>query len=587
MSELRADTPQLEGRQHQAFPKLASEQIERIAPLAERRTWADGASLFEAGVTGPGLFVVLSGAVAITRRDGLGNDVPVVTQGPGQFLAEVGQLSGKPALVDGRAVGEVEALLLNPEALRDLLVAEAEIGELIMRALILRRMQLIETGAGGPTLIGAADAPEMVRLTGFLTRNGQPFTVVDPGSGEADAALAARYGRRNAAVLAVCPNGTLYANPTDLEIAHAIGLSEFDADRTYDVAVVGAGPSGLATAVYAASEGLSVIVLDTRAFGGQAGASARIENYLGFPTGITGQALAGRAFVQAEKFGATVVVPAPIASHECGSPTHLLRLADGRRVEARAVVVASGAAYRRPDIPNLARFDGRGVSYWASPVEAKLVAGREVALVGGGNSAGQAAVFLASHASAVHMMIRGEGLSATMSQYLIDRIAANGRIHLHTRTEIVSLEGDRAGLTGAVWRNRDTGEETHCPTRNLFLFVGADPNTDWLHGCWIELDKHGFVRTGHELTDVALAGAGWAEDRRPHALETSIPGVFAIGDVRAGSVKRVAAAVGEGAAVVAQLHAYLTAIGEAEASRTPPVDGGQASAFDERTPVLA
>ena len=580
MSEVHEVTSGLVSRQHQAFPDLTPEQIERMAPLGERRAWADGALLFEAGRTGPGLFVILSGEVAVTRRDGLGNDIHIATQGPGQFIAEVGQLSGKPALADGRAMGEVKALLLAPEALRTLLVAEAEVGELIMRALILRRVNLIETGAGGPTLIGAADAPEMVRLTGFLTRNGQPHTVVDPNASEADAAVAARYPRRaGVAVLAVCPNGALLTNPTEMEIAKTIGLSEYDADRIYDIAVVGAGPSGLATAVYAASEGLSVIVLDTRAFGGQAGASARIENYLGFPTGITGQALAGRAFVQAEKFGAEIVVPAPIASLECGSPTHLLRLADGRRVEARSIVVASGVAYRRPDIPNLARFDGRGVSYWASPIEAKLVAGREVMLVGGGNSAGQAAVFLASAASAVHMMIRGEGLSATMSQYLVDRIAANPRIHLHTRTEIVGLEGDRNGLTGAVWRNRDTGEETHCPSRNLFLFVGADPNTDWLHGCWIELDRYGFVQTGHDLTEVALAGAGWSEDRKPHPLETSIPGVFAIGDVRAGSVKRVAAAVGEGAAVVAQLHTYLSALREAEPA--------QAGAFDERAPVLA
>jgi thioredoxin reductase (NADPH) len=449
-----------------------------------------------------------------------------------------------------------------------------------MRALILRRVSLIETGAGGPTLIGSAEAPEMVRLSGFLTRNGQPFTVIDPSTSEANAAFARRYPiRAGVAVLAVCPNGTLFTNPTEMEIARAIGLSEFDSSRIYDVAIVGAGPSGLASAVYAASEGLSVMVLDTRAFGGQAGASARIENYLGFPTGITGQALAGRAFVQAEKFGAEVVVPAPVAQLDCGSPTHLLRLADGRRVEARSVVVASGASYRRPDIPNLARFDGRGVSYWASPIEAKLVAGKEVALVGGGNSAGQAAVFLASSASRVHMMIRGEGLAATMSQYLVDRIAANPRIVLHTRTEVASLQGDRGGLTGVTWRNRDTGTEEHCPTRNLFLFVGADPNTSWLQGCWIELDRYGFVQTGHNLDDAALAGAGWAEPRKPHPLETSIPGVFAIGDVRSDSVKRVAAAVGEGAAVVAQLHTYLSALPQPE----PP----QPSTFDGRTPILA
>jgi thioredoxin reductase (NADPH) len=580
MSDAQVSAPDPASRAHQAFPKLSPEQIARMEPLGERRTWRDGELLFEAGKPGPGLFVVLSGQVAITRRDGLGADVPVVTQGEGQFLAEVGQLSSKPALVDGRAMGEVEALLITPEGLRTLLVAEAEIGELIMRALILRRVTLIETGAGGPTLIGRAGAPEMVRISGFLSRNGQPFITVDPSAGEAEAAIAARYPlAARAALVAVCPNGTLLANPTEIEIARAIGLSEFDANRIYDVAVVGAGPAGLATAVYAASEGLSVIVLDTRAFGGQAGASARIENYLGFPTGITGQALAGRAFVQAEKFGAEVVVPAPVAQLDCGAPTHLLRLADGRRAEARAVVVASGAAYRRPSIPNLARFEGRGVSYWASPIEAKLVAGKEVALVGGGNSAGQAAVFLASAASKVHMMIRGEGLSVTMSQYLVDRIAANPRIVLHTRTEVVSLQGDRSGLTGVTWRNRDTGEEEQCPMRNLFLFVGADPNTAWLDGCWVELDRYGFVQTGHDLTETALAGAGWAEARAPYPLETSIPGVFAIGDVRSGSVKRVAAAVGEGAGVVAQLHTYLSAL--------PQPEPAQPSAFDERTPVLA
>jgi thioredoxin reductase (NADPH) len=273
------------------------------------------------------------------------------------------------------------------------------------------------------------------------------------------------------------------------------------------------------------------------------------------------------------------VVPAPVAQLDCGSPTHLLRLSDGRRIEARSILIASGAAYRRPDIPNLARFDGRGVSYWASPIEAKLVAGRDVALVGGGNSAGQAAVFLASAASTVHMMIRGDGLSATMSQYLVDRIRANPRIQLHTRTEVASLQGDRGGLTGVTWRNRDSGKEEHCPTRNLFLFVGADPNTSWVHGCWIELDRYGFVLTGADLDEAALAGAGWEEPREPYSLETSIPGVFAIGDVRSGSVKRVAAAVGEGAAVVAQLHTYLSTL--------PQPDLVQTSSSATRATVLA
>jgi thioredoxin reductase (NADPH) len=556
------------GREHQAFPVLTSEQIEHLLPFGSRRIWRDGELLFEAGKPGPGMFVVLDGQVDVTRRDGLGTNLAVATQGRGEFLAEVGQLSGKPAFVDGRAKGEVEALLIEPERLRALLVAEAEIGELIMRALILRRVILIESGAGGPVLIGALHAPEMTRLTGFLTRNGQPHKVIDPIADAQSAALAARYAQgANAAVLVVCPSGNLLVDPSDVEIAHAIGMSDFDPTRTHDVAIVGAGPGGLAAAVYAASEGLSVIVLEARAFGGQAGASARIENYLGFPTGISGQALAGRAFTQAEKFGAEVVVPIEVASLDCTGATYALRLADGRRVEARAVVVASGAAYRRPDIQDLDRFEGRGVSYWASPIEARLVKDREVVLVGGGNSAGQAAVFLASQAAKVHMLIRGEGLSATMSQYLIDRIQANARIELHPHSEIERLDGDHVGLTGVVWRNSETNEPTELATRYLFLFVGAVPNTGWLKNCDLQLDRHGFICTGADIDETALADARW-KGARPRPLECSIPGAFAIGDVRAGSVKRVAGAVGEGAAVVAQLHAYLVEQNERSAEAT-------------------
>jgi thioredoxin reductase (NADPH) len=552
------------GRVHQAFPVLSAEQVEHLLPFGVRQRWHDGKSLFEAGKPGPGMFVVLSGQVAVTRRDGLGHDLPVAVEGRGQFLAEVGQLSGKPAFVDGRARGEVEALLIAPERLRALLVAEAEIGEMVMRALILRRVMLIETGAGGPLLIGDAQAAEMMRLTSFLTRNGQPHKVVDPSADAESAALALRYAPGTpAAMRVVCPNGNLLTNPSDVEVAKAIGLCEFDSAPVRDVAIVGAGPAGLAAAVYAASEGLSVIVLEARAFGGQAGASSRIENYLGFPTGISGQALAGRAFVQAEKFGAEVVVPAQVSGFECGDGaqrhTHALSLTDGRRVEARAVIVASGAAYRRPELAELARFEGRGISYWASPIEGRAVQGREVALVGGGNSAGQAAVFLASSASKVHVLIRGEGLAATMSQYLVDRIKANARIELHPHSEVVRLQGDAAGLSGVVWRNGRTHEEVELATRSLFLFVGADPNTGWLGGCPIERDTHGFICTGSEVAEAALNAGGWGDGQRPDSLECSVRGVFAIGDVRAGSVKRVAAAVGEGAAVVAQVHRYLSA----------------------------
>lgn len=568
MSGATADQPtptDMAGRMHQAFPVLTAQQISQLLPFGEQREWGDGELLFEAGKPGPGMFVVLGGEVVVTRRDGLGNDVPVAVQGVGEFLAEVGQLTGKPAFVDGRAKGTVAALLLEPERLRTLLVAEAEIGELIMRALILRRVMLIESGAGGPLVIGGAKAAEVIRLTGFLTRNGQPHRVIDPAA-DADAssaALVARHGvDPHSTMLVVCPNGSVLNNPTDVEVAKAIGLCEFDETPLRDVAIVGAGPAGLAAAVYAASEGLSVIVIETRAFGGQAGASARIENYLGFPTGITGQALAGRAFVQAEKFGAEVVVPAQVEQFDCGDlaqGAHRLRLADGRTVKARAVIIASGAAYRRPDLAGLECFEGRGASYWASPIEGKLVKGQEVVLVGGGNSAGQAAVFLASYAAKVHMLIRGAGLAAGMSQYLVDRIGANRRIELHAHTRLVRLAGDRAGLSGVAWITGDDGAEVELATRSLFLFIGADPNTGWLGDCPIALDAHGFVRTGGELKEADLDQAAWAGGLRPDSLECSVPGVFAIGDVRAGSVKRVAAAVGEGAAVVAQVHRYLSA----------------------------
>ncbi|MBX9701108.1 MAG: FAD-dependent oxidoreductase [Acetobacteraceae bacterium] len=552
-----------EARRHQLFPTLTAGQIDRLRPLGEVRRWEENALLFEAGKPGPGMFVVLSGRVAVTQRDGLGHDFPVVEQGPGQFLAEVGQLSGRPALVDGRAIGgPVDAILLPPDALRALLVADAELGEIVMRALILRRVALIESGAGGPVLLGPATLPDLLRLEGFLARNGHPHTILDPASDPDAAELLARFAvEPDDLPLALCPDGSVLRNPSEAELARCLGLSEVDTQQVWDVVVVGAGPAGLATAVYAASEGLSVLVLDARAFGGQAGASARIENYLGFPTGISGQALAGRAFTQAQKFGAEVSVPTEVARLICGAARPVLELRDGRRVRARTVVIASGAAYRRPAIPNLARFEGRGVAYWASPVEARLVRGAEVALVGGGNSAGQAAVFLAAHAARVHMLVRGTGLAATMSRYLVERLDALSNLDIHTETEVVALRGGSrdGGLSGLRWRHRGTGEEVERPIRHLFLFVGADPNTGWLADCSVARDPAGFVLTGTALGEEVLRDAAWPGERDggPAPLETCVPGVFAIGDARAGSVKRVAAAVGEGAAVVAQLHAHL------------------------------
>jgi thioredoxin reductase (NADPH) len=404
-------------------------------------------------------------------------------------------------------------------------------------------------------LIGPESLGDMARLRNFLTRNGQPHHLLDPLTDKDAADIEARYAASRADLpLVVCPDGAVLKNPSETALAFALGMIGIQAhDKLYDVAVVGGGPAGLATAVYAASEGLSVAVLDSRAYGGQAGASMRIENYLGFPTGISGQALAGRAFTQAQKFGAEIWIPVSAKSLDCayGSGMFALTTACGKLLRARSVVVASGARYRRPEIENLAAFEGKGVWYWASPIEAKLCAGQDVVLVGGGNSAGQAAVFLSSHARKVYMIIRGGGLGASMSRYLIERIEATPNIELIFNAEVVGLEGSEdGGLTQVRWRSRLAPDVDTLDARNLFLFVGADPATGWLEGCGVKVDRAGFVLTG-----VPLEGNA----NRPVApLETTVPGVFAVGDVRSGSVKRVGGAIGEGAQVVAALHGYLT-----------------------------
>ncbi len=540
-------------RRTQMFPVLDRGDLDRIARFGSPVRFAAGEPLFAAGEPGPGMFVVLRGHVALTQRDGLGHVVPLTHAGPGEFLAEVAQLSARPSLVDGHAVDAVEALLVPPARLRALLIAEADLGERITRALILRRVSLIESGASGPVLIGRADAADMLRLQNFLGRNGQPYHVVDAETDPEAALLVARHEPGD--TLVVCPDGTVLVRPSEAELARCIGmLDTLGHDELFDVAIVGAGPAGLATAVYAASEGLHVVVLDCRAFGGQAGASARIENYLGFPTGISGQALAGRAFVQAQKFGAEMLIPAQVVALECASATsdHALglALADGRRLRARCVVVASGARYRRPDVPRLAEFEGRGVWYWASALEARMCGGSEVVLVGGGNSAGQAAVYLSRHAAKVSMLVRGPDLAASMSRYLIERIEAAPNIELHPCTELTGLFGSpEGGLEAVEWRDRRQPGPERRPVRHVFLFVGATPETDWLKDCGVALDHHGFVRTG-----AALAPRDGPE---PVALEASVPGVYAVGDVRSGSVKRVGGAIGEGAAVVALIHERL------------------------------
>ena len=545
----------LANRQDQMFPQLTDAEIARISRFGAPRRYARGERLIAAGEPTPGMFVVLKGTVALSQRDGLGHVAPLWTRGPGQFLGEVSTLSGRHALVDAYAEEDVDALLVPPEQLRALIIAEADLGERIVRALILRRVGLIEAGASGPVLIGDLQSPDVLRLQTFLKRNGYPHQVVDPNDDDAAAAMLEQYGATVGAVLAVCPNGSVLLNPTEEALARCLGMLDVAShDELFDVIVVGAGPAGLATAVYAASEGLHVVVLDCRSFGGQAGASARIENYLGFPTGISGQALSGRAYIQAQKFGAEILIPAKAAALDCaramtdGETT--VTLSDGRKLRSRTVVIACGARYRRPDVPRLAEFEGRGVWYWASALEAKMCSGTEVVLVGGGNSAGQAAVFLSEHASKVRMLVRGPGLAASMSRYLIDRINATPNIEIHPHTQLTQLHGELpGGLAAVTWRDSQTGIEEQRPLRNVFLFVGADPETDWLNGCSVRLDTHGFVLTGNACSTIGPGAT---------PLESSVPGVFAVGDVRSGSVKRVGAAIGEGAAVVALIHQYLT-----------------------------
>jgi thioredoxin reductase (NADPH) len=553
----------IDTRREQMFPKLEPREIDRLRRFGDVRRYSTGEALFVTGEIAPGMVVLIKGSVRVTRRDPLGHHAPIAEQGAGEFVAEVGQLSGQPAFVDVHAIDDVEALLIPSENLRALVIEEPELGERIMRALILRRVALVEAGAGGPVLIGPESTPDAIRLQGFLARNAYPHQLLDPTQDRDAAELVKQYAPNPADLpLAVCPKGSILKNPSETELARELGMVPIDErERTYDVAVVGAGPAGLSTAVYAASEGLSVIVFDARAFGGQAGASARIENYLGFPTGISGQALTARAYVQAQKFGARMVIPTEVMRLDLTETPVALQLGDGRSVKASTVVLATGARYRRLNVPNLRDFEGRGVWYWASPIEARLCRNEEIVLVGGGNSAGQAAVFLRSFAAKIWMLVRGPSLAESMSQYLIDRIEATDNIEVLTQTEIVALQGTpEKQLERVRWRNHVTGELTEKPIRHLFLFIGAEPATTWLLDSGIILDAKNFILTGPDVpSDVS-----WSNNRsgRPLPLETSVRGVFAIGDARSGSVKRVGAAIGEGAVVVARLHAVL-AIGAA------------------------
>jgi thioredoxin reductase (NADPH) len=554
-------SPTIAARRDQMFPVLTDADIERMRRFGTARSYPAGERIVTAGEVSPGLVVILSGKVDITQAGGLGRSEPIISYGSGNFIGELAQLSSRPALINAEAVEPVEAIVIPSQRLRDLMVQEASLGERVMRALILRRVGLLESGISGPVIIGPPGNGDVLRLQGFLARSGTPHRALDSDTDPCARTLIERFHiDPHHLPIVLCPNGKLLHNPGENELARCVGLLRpVDANRVYDVAIIGAGPAGLAAAVYAASEGLSTIVLDCRAFGGQAGASSRIENYLGFPTGISGMALMARAYNQAQKFGVEVVIPDEaklLGATSMAGAGYAVAVGDGETVHTRTVVIASGARYRRLDLANLAQFEGTSIHYWASPIEARLCRDQEVALVGAGNSAGQAAVYLASHVRKVSLLARRDNLDATMSRYLVERIKAQPNIEVLAETEIEALEGREGNLEQVRWRNRATGAETTRGIHHVFLFIGADPNTDWLADCDVALDSKGFVRTGPDVAP----GHG--------LMETSRDGVFAIGDVRCGSTKRVAAAVGEGAQVVAALHAYLARNGgrAAEAS---------------------
>lgn len=560
-SELDIPLSSLEYRQHQMFPRLSAAEIQSLRRFAKPMSFKAGELIFKTGHVALGLFVLLHGRVRIYSRDSFGRSTLVTEHDDGHFMAEMAQLSGKPALIDGVALTDAETLVIEPDRLRALIVADAQLGEHIMRALILRRLGLIEQGLG-PVIVGNGDDARLIRLQGFLRRNAYPAMVIDARSDpEAVTLLGGMTTGPDDFPLVFCPNGYLLRAPDEAQLASCLGLvPTFEQSHVYDVAIVGAGPAGLAASVYAATEGLSVAVFDQRAPGGQAGASSRIENYLGFPTGISGHALAARAFQQALKFGAHLAIPGKVMSVIRSDGIFLLTLLDGQRISARTVVVASGAAYRRPTVPGFECFEGRGTYYWASTIEAKLVKGQDIVLIGGGNSAGQAVVFLADFASSIRVLIRGKDLRASMSKYLTDRIGSLPNVTLCTGCTLRSMDGDEAGITHLHIRREYDDEDEVVASRHLFLFIGADPKTDWLASSGVELDNRGFVVTGFARS---VQGLSDASERYP--LETNVPGMFAVGDVRSESAKRVASAVGDGAAVVSQIHSYLSQLARTSA----------------------
>jgi thioredoxin reductase (NADPH) len=538
-----------------AFPVLNEQQINRVRALSKLRKVKAGEILFEPGDSDVPFFVLLSGSMEIVQPDRRG-ERPIVTHEAGSFTGEITMISGRLCLVRGRVTSDGEFLEVSNHDLRTLVARDAELSEIFMRAFILRRLELIHRGQGNVILLGSRHSAQTLRLREFLTRNGHPHTYVDLDTDSTYQDLLDHFHVTMTEIpVVVCNNRTVLRSPSIQELARCLGLNaHITASEVRDLVIVGAGPSGLAAAVYGASEGLDVLVIEAESPGGQAGSSSKIENYLGFPMGISGQELAGRAAAQAQKFGAKVLIANNVTKLNCERRPYELSVDCGQTIRARTVVIASGAQYNKPKIENLKKFEGQGIYYGATYIEAQLCGKDDVIVVGGGNSAGQAAVYLSQNAGKVHMLVRSSQLSDTMSRYLIQRIEENPGIEMHYCTEIVGLEGD-AQLERVTWQDKNTGETSIHDIRHVFIMAGGSPRTEWLKGC-VAMDNKGFILTGRDL-DPVIQNYHWPLERVPQMLETSLPGVFAVGDVRAGNVKRVAAAVGEGSISIYLVHRVL------------------------------
>jgi thioredoxin reductase (NADPH) len=555
MSHVTRGLPLGSSRAEQVFPKLTPAQIGRVAARGRMRDVKPGEVLVEQGDSAVPFFVVVSGELEVVRPSGAAETL-VTVHGPGQFTGEASTLSGRRALFRTRAAKSGEVIQLDRQLMMALVQTDAELGEILMRAFILRRVELVAAGVGDVVLIGSTHSAGTLRLKEFLMRNGHPYAYIDlERDAEVQNLLDGFHIAASEIPVVICRGEVVLRNPTNRQVADCLGFNEsIDQTQMRDVVIIGAGPSGLAAAVYGASEGLDVLMLETSSPGGQAGSSSRIENYLGFPTGISGRDLAGRAYTQAEKFGAQMLI-AKGTRLTCDRKPYVVEVENGARIPARTIVIATGAEYRKPPLENLSRFEGVGVYYGATFLEAKLCTGEEVIVVGGGNSAGQAAVFLAETTDRVHLLVRSAGLAETMSRYLIRRIEETPTIVLRPHTEIVALKGGDH-LESVRWRNRETGHTEEHKIRHVFVMTGAAPNTGWLDGC-VVLDAKGFVKTGPALSPEDLIAAHWLLARRPYLLETSLPGVFAVGDVRGESIKRVASAVGEGSIAISFVHQVL------------------------------